>query len=465
MGQYRTYFTKDNTITMGNDINTGLNPIISLRYGSPNKVFSRSIFSFDVDNLKSKIENKIINGDIKHTLNLINTVAYDRTPLNNLKEFQEDHASSFDLVLFKVPEFWDEGVGYDYVFTKTILDVNGKIVSGASNYYKRTTIDSWKEQGIYSGSTSAQYQEITTIHFDLGNENIKVDITDLVNDLILSGDTSFFGLGLAFKNDIENLTTDFLYGVDFYGKDTHTFFEPFVETTWNNTIDDDRNSFFYDKDNKLYLYSNVYKTPINLDFPPSSVEIYDYDDNLINTITGVTHEGLGVYSVPLSINSEDYGNQGLINFTDIWTGISMRGKSLPDVSMEFTVRQNNYFNLGSEIFEPQDFAFNFTGIKRGESIVKGEVRKIIISVREYFQNDLLMLDNLYYTIYVKQGNNRIVVVPETRIDQAFQQNYIYLDTSWMIVQDYFMDILVHSNGTITKKSDVNFSIIDGKSIK
>lgn len=461
MGQYRTYFSKDNVIIKGKKTNTGLNPILKLVHGSGDKLFSRVIFSFDIDTVKNKITDKSICNNIKHTLNITNTVSYDKTNINELKDFEHGHASSYDLVLFKVPEFWDEGVGYDYDFSKTAIDLGGKVLNTASNYTQRTSTLDWSEQGIYSGTTSSKYEVLKTIHFDLGNENIKVDISDFINTLITGTTENFYGLGLAFVNELETATSDILYTVDFYGKDTHTFFEPFIETTWDDIVKDDRNNFYYDKINKLYLYSNINKNPTNLDELPIVTILDSNGDDILSP--DVVQEGKGVYSVTFELSSSDYDNEGLINFYDVWSNIKMNGRNLNDIEMEFTLKQNNYFNIGNEIYEPKEFAFNFTGIQRGEKIEKGEIRKVIVTVREFYNNDVLIVDNIYYLIYVKQGNSKIIVTPKTKINMGFNQNYFYLDTSWMISQDYFIDIIVESNGTVTKKSDIGFTILDNKS--
>jgi len=462
MGLYRTYFTKDTTLIKDKYVNTGLNPVMELVYGGATKLYNRCIFSFDIEKVKEKIEDKTIINNIKHTLNLTNTVANNVDVLHRIKEFSEDHASSFDLVLFQVPQSWDEGIGYDFDYGRTILDVNGNVKSSPANWFQRTNISTWTEEGIFSGNTSDQYIELETIHFDLGNENINVDITSFVNELITSGTSNFYGLGLAFKQEFEDLITEDFYRVNFYGKDTHTFFEPFIETTWEENILDDRNQFYFDKLNKLYLYTNVNKNPTNLDELPSSVIIYDQNDEQILILTGVTQEGKGVYSVELELSSSDYNGLELVNFTDVWTGLEIGGRTLSNVDMTFTLKDNNYFNIGNEIYEPSEFTFSFTGIKRGERINKGEVRKVIITAKEFFNNDSLIIDNIYYNIYIKQGNIKIDVIPETKVNRGYNQNYFYLDTSWMVTQNYYMDIIIHSNGTITKKDTVNFIILDGR---
>jgi len=466
MGIYRSYFSKDNLLIQGNYVNTGLNPVAELFYGTLDKSCSRYIFNFDVSGITQRFADyRIPSGaSVTHTLKMTNTLLYDKHLMGDTSQDFRAHATSFNLNVFSVPQFWDEGTGYDYTYSDTLIDINATILDTASNWFQATNSVNWNEPGIYSGTSSSYYNQIATIHFDLGDEDIALDITTLVNGLIVSGQTSFYGLGLAFTPDLEVLSTDKLNSVGFFGKDTNSFFEPFIETAWEETILDDRNDFMYDKINKLYLYTNIRKEPTNLDQLPTGVTITDYNGNIVTTITtGITQESLGVYSIELQLNSGDYDNISLVNFTDTWSGLIMQGKILPNIELYFTVKENNYYNIGTVVYEPEDFGFTFTGLKRGEQIQRGEVRKVIINVRKIYTYDNLVIDGLSYRLYIKQGRNQIDIISNCAISRAFNQNYFYLDTSWLVEQDYFLELSLLSNGTITKKNDISFSVIDNYS--
>jgi len=460
MSTFRTYFSKDNVIISNKYVNTGLNPVTELFYGTNQKIYSRYIFDFNIDAVKERILDKRINSNIKHILKLTNTLLYDKSSLGVKSSDSREHASSFDLVLFKVPQSWDEGTGYDVKYNNTVIDINGKVYETSSNWFQRTDITNWDEPGIYSGITSTKYQELKTIHFDLGNENIELDITDIINNLIIVGTTNFNGLGLAFKRDYELLITDSLYSVGFFSKNTNTFFEPFIETVWNENILDDRNDFQLGKNNKLYLYTNIRKEPTNLDILPQSVIIKNYNDETVSILTGITHEAKGVYSVSLNLSLSGYTEAILTNFTDKWTGLNIQGVNVGDVEMSFTIRENNYFNLGSEVSEPDNFTFNFSGLKRGEKISKGEVRKIIILVKPMFGFNELVINDLTYRIYINQGREQIDIITNSKVNRTSNQNYFYLDTSWLIPQDYHLELSLESNGTIIKKDDITFTVLD-----
>ena len=79
-------------------------------------------------------------------------------------------------------------------------------------------------------------------HFDYGNENIEIDITCIVNKF-LSGEITNYGFGIAFAPSFEQIHTELTNYVGFFTQHTNSFFEPYVETTYNETIEDDRSNF------------------------------------------------------------------------------------------------------------------------------------------------------------------------------------------------------------------------------
>jgi hypothetical protein len=85
--------------------------------------------------------------------------------------------------------------------------------NGASNWVDAQTGIAWSSgTGTYSGSPSGI--TVSTQHFDKGNENLEMDVTDYVNGL-LTGDTNY-GLGIAFDRSYELLNTTRLKYVGFF---------------------------------------------------------------------------------------------------------------------------------------------------------------------------------------------------------------------------------------------------------
>ncbi len=237
MSYFRSYFEKNNTIIKNTLINTAKNPTTEIFYGTG---FSKFIFKIDFSDLITKVANNevIINSDTKHTLHLTNTIFGDETFKGAKRGNSKQRAASFDLILFQLNENWDEGIGFDY--EETGFDYksgNFSVSKIPSNWYYRNTVETWSEEGIYSTGTTI----IDTIHFDNGNEDINIDVTDYVNNILEGGED--FGLGLAFSIPYQNINPDYDKSVAFFSKYTQTFFEPYVETYFNDRIFDNRQSF------------------------------------------------------------------------------------------------------------------------------------------------------------------------------------------------------------------------------
>ena len=113
MSYFRSYFEKNNTILKNSSINTAKNPNTEIIYGT---TFSKYLFKIDLSTLQQKIDSGeyVIDENTKHTLHLTNTIFGDEALLGDDRGNSNRRATSFDLILFRVNEFWDEGVGFDY---------------------------------------------------------------------------------------------------------------------------------------------------------------------------------------------------------------------------------------------------------------------------------------------------------------------------------------------------------------
>lgn len=499
MGIFRTYFSKNNTIIKGKLTNTGQNPCSELFFGGAHisggtsftggSVYSRYLFSFPTSAITDLYSTKVIlsgasNQVTSHKLKMTNTGFFDSQLLGDKEIGGRLRSSSFDLVLFLIPtaQTWDEGIGYDFDYgTDVLIDVNPTIIETASNWTQATSTVNWVQQGVYSAITTGNtaYFPLKTQHFDLGNENVDMDITNIFETIRTGGTltsldgkttnvntSNFQGLGLAYSGVTEASNEERLFTVGFFTRHTNSFYEPYIETTYSQQIKDDRNDFYLDKSNRLFLYVHVNKEPTNLDQLPSAVTITDYSEVVYTSITSTTNVRQmtkGVYYVDLEIPSASYPD--LVTFTDTWRGLKISGRTLPNATLNFTLKENKYFNLGDEVFESDDFAFGFGGIKRGERIIKGDNRKITIEVRPYYTNDKVVIDNIFYRIFTKQGEEQIDIIPKTEVFRTFNQNYFYLDTSWLIPQEYKIELTIVSNGaTITKGGDdiITFIVVDNE---
>lgn len=460
----RTYFDRNNTLLYNEKTNVGKNPITELYYGGVDDVnYSRFIFQFDESRLKSLYDDKTFAdlSKLKHTLRMTNTGAFDKDLLGKTNCAGKRRSCSFDLVLFPLTQDWSEGVGYDY--GDCSFDGNSSSSTCPSNWFEAKTGELWSGgSGVFSGSTTI----LGTQFFENGNENIEMDITDIVNGY-LTGDTNY-GLGIAYSDIYESGKTIETQYVGFFTRHTQTFYEPHVETIYDCKIQDDRNDFFLDKNNKLYLYSNLRGEPTNLDNIPN-VTILDNNGETVSAITSsaVTQVTKGVYCVELNIpTSEDYVD--CTQFTDIWSNISVNGIIRPDIELDFIVKgAEGYYNIGSNDELPKKIGITITGVKKDEKIYRGDIRKVFVSTRiPYTINQKQVLDTLKYRLYVKEGRNEFTVIDFQDINMANNYNYFLLDTASLVPGTYYLDIKAESNQEVTTNKNVlKFDIVSQSDLR
>ena len=431
MSYFRSYFEKNNTVLKKSYVNTAKNPTTEIFYGS---LYSKFIFKVDFTDLKDKINNGdlVISPNTKHYLKMSNTVIGDSKLIGQSTGSGRNRATSFDLIVFEIPEYWDEGVGFDYEYTNNDMMGNKTYDTRASNWFNRITTSGWTTDGIYSGNTV-----VGTIHFDNGNENIDLDITNYVNRIILSGATDY-GLGISFDYPYLTMSPDNDQAVSFFSKYTQTFFEPFVETVFDDRIDDNRESFIGERQNNLYLYVTKGTNYYDLDNNPT-VDILNSSSIPISGLTGLTTTKIrkGIYKVTFGITGQLCDGKRF--FYDKWKNLTIDNVQISDVIQKFIPKPfTNGYTFGANPTDTQKFAMQFSGIKQNEKIKRGELKKIVINLRSISQPRTDLYEDVYYRIFVKEGKTNVIVYDWTQFDLT-NENSFYLDTSYMIPREYFME--------------------------
>jgi hypothetical protein len=457
----RTYFDKNNTIVSNTNVNTGLNPVTELFYGGAlgQQQYSRFLFYFDETRLKDLYTGGTFTdlSKLNHTLRMTNTGSFDKELLNTNMGSKE-RTTSFDLITFKINQEWDNGVGYDYGLPLLSYGDSAFFV-GPSNWVNSQTGIDWSNgTGVYSGSPSGI--TVTTQHFDKGNENIEMDITDYVNGL-LTGDTNY-GLGIAYARGFEQMNTTALQYVGFFTNNTQTFYEPFVETIYSNHITDDRNNFFLDKPNKLYLYVNIAGNPTNLDNKPT-VDILDENGLVFSSYTSseVNHITKGIYSIDLLVPTTS-GNVETM-YSDVWKGITINGVNRPDLTLDFVVKDSmGYYDIGNGDSLPKKVGVSISGLQNMEKIKRGDIRKVMVSARiPYTIEQSQNISGLKYRLYVSEGSAELTVIDFQPVEMTVNSYYFLLDTASLIPNTYYLDVLVTSNLEVTTlKRVVQFEIVN-----
>lgn len=458
MSYFRSYFEKNNTILKNTHVNTSKNPTTEIFYGSSH---SRFLFKIDLTDLIKKINDGhlVINSNTTHTLHLTNTIFGNGSLIGQFKGTGRERAASFQLELYKLTENWNEGIGYDYEdsvydFTKGNQTFN----ETPSNWYNRTTLESWTNTGSYGGSGTTI---VNLIHFDNGNENINLDITDYINGIILSGNTNY-GLGLKFINDFENLSVNTDKSVSFFTKYTQTFFEPYLETKFDDRILDSRYNFIEKLHQKLYLYVFKGTNSYDLDELPV-VDILDPQNQPINGLTGLTTTKIkkGVYEVILGING--IVCDGRQFFKDKWKNIKIDGITASDITQRFIPKQyTSIYTIGENKTELHRYIIQFYGIKQNEKIKRGEIRKIIINLKSINNSNVINLNDISYRIFIKEGKVDVIIHDWTLIDITNEKSFL-LDTSYLIPREYYMQIKGNTHNEETFYDEfIKFEILSEK---
>lgn len=474
----RTYIDKINTIISGDTINTGLNPISELVYGAN---VTRMILYFDHNKVKKMVEDKIYPDikKLKHYLKITNAGSLDFTQvhcseISSISDSTKIRAASFDLIFFLIPKMWDCGKGFDY--TKTFFnqgyygsncggnmqDSSRLISYDGSNWYQARNGHMWDEEGIYTNETlSKEYDKFSSEdgssiiigrqHFDIGNENICLDITETFNKFI-TNELYNYGIGIAYSPMLELTNGKIENYTGFLTNKTNTFFEPFVETVYNDYILDDRANFSLDKNNRLYLYCNIGGDTENLDeIPTCNVDGINYK---------VKQFSKGIYYIDIKLSSKEYSPNTMLY--DTWDNIIYKGNKLEPVELDFVVKNSNiYFNIGNSLEPTKKLIPTIYGINFDEKIERGDLRKLVILPKVAYQkNSAELVDKMFIRIYIKDGEREINVIPYENVNRSFNENYYILDTKILIPERYYVDVkLKYNQEVIIHHNVLNFKIV------
>jgi hypothetical protein len=500
MSILRSYINKNNTIISNSYVNTGRNPVIELNFGAsdlivPNFGFTRFIFDLDLSLLEENISSGVIStgctSAMTHTLQMTNTSSFDNELLNSFMSNERRRATSFDLILWRIPKFsgatgnpqyWDEGVGYDYNdFNIAQNSANGGISpltyvdsraysTRPSNWYQTTTLSGWSQNGIYNNKNEGvvNYSGLTIVarqHFELGNEDLNMDMTNEINGILNGSITGVTGWGISYLPQIENITglTE-SYSVAFFSRHTQTFYQPYLLTNYNDLITDDRNLFLKNQQNKLFLYVYQNGDFANLDSDPF-VRIEDRNGAAVAGMASLTTclKTKGVYEVTVPNGFSNSPTPCL--FYDVWSGLTINGQSIPNVTNQFTLQPyTSGIQIGSVSKDPEIYGFDFYGILQNEKILNTDIRKVGVTIKKAYTGQVLLLDvSGFYRVYVMEGTTEVLVQDWTPLNRTPNEYYFIFDMRDKITNQYFVDIQVNTSGEKdTYKRQLTFSIVNTK---
>ena len=499
------FLDKTNTITKGSLWNTGLNPILEINYGIE---VSRGLIHFDMDEIKRLVEDGTFSdtSKLKCVLKMVNCASVDGVPYDRSIHHRAaepvERATSFDLMLFKLPQDFDAGKGFDYASDFWVTNNHSRAyMNMASNWYYAQRARCWKVDeekmvpdskgrieideghptyfyqyseidgkthrkrvnlngGIYSMETLFDEYEkylngkdsivVGIQHFDFGAENLEIDITKYVLDC-LAGEKNY-GLCLSYIPLLEIIKFEPQQYVSFFTDLTNTFFHPFVECTYCDPIADDRANFCLGRTNRLYLYSNIDGEPVSL------------DEGITCTIDGQSYDvkqaSKGVYYVEITPNKDEMEVESI--HYDLWSNLALNGIPIDDVEMEFVVNpQRNFLSVGDKSAMPDRTVPQMSGIDDGEELARGEIREVVVDFRkEYTTNRKQLLDRAEYRLYVKDANREYDVIEYQPIERAFLNNFFIVNTEDLIPNDYYIDVrVVYGRETRYYKKALRFRVV------
>jgi hypothetical protein len=311
-------------------------------------------------------------------------------------------------------------------------------------------------EGVYSDSPTI----LETIHFDNGNEDINVDITEYVNG-VLTGLTNH-GLGLSFALLYQDLDAEIDQSVAFFTKYTQTFFEPYVESFFDDRIDDDRSNFIEKVNQNLYLYVTKGTNFYNLDNNPT-VDILSSNGVEIVGLTGLTTTQVkkGVYKVTFGLDGVICDGKRF--YFDKWRGLEIDGASIADISQRFIPKPySSLYSIGENPKELERYVVQFFGVKQNEKIIRGEYRKIVVTFKSINTSKPILFDEVFYRMYIKEGRTNVIVHDWTQIDVT-NENSFTLDTSIYIPREYFLEIKGKTHTEeIFYENEIKFEIVSEK---
>lgn len=474
MGLYtRTYADKSNTIVNGSNVNLSLNPLIELNYG---RMLTRGLIHFPHERVKKLIDEGVYSGTdkLKHVLRMTNSASVNDRNINceyvdRWNEKKMLRATSFDLVFFLPPYEWDGGKGFDY--TKDMYNDYGRGVSTeASNWYRYRSHCNWDEPGIYSTETLSRELDLFTSnggnmsdviidyqHFDIGNEPIEIDVTNIFNQFI-NGEKCNYGFAFAFSPKYEDMELEKSQYVAFFSGHTNSFYEPFIETTTSETVSDDRLNFCQGRHNRLYFFSSSSGRPANLDnLPTANIDGVPYD---------VKQDTRGSYYIEV----DGDGFEADTMYYDTWGGLSYNGHALKDVEMSFIVKEpSSFMTLGKpDKSSASDFIPYLYGITHKERIRRGDIRKVTVECKIPYTSDQQYTESsIEYRLYVNNGgNDEIDITGYLPTDRAYDKNFFLIDTESLIPSRYHVDIKIkYGHEEIVHRDKLQFDIIGDDTLK
>ena len=514
------FLDKTATIIKDSRANTGLNPVVELNYGN---AVTRILVHFDETKIKEMVGDKTLckEDKVRYVLKMTNTAAIDGIPYGKPLSFgntgtMKERASSFTILAMELPCSFDAGRGFNYV-SDVWIGKNKAYTTNGCNWLQATNGKPWDEEGVYSPETiKREYDKfsegepslvIDRQHFDFGDEQLQIDLTEYVK-AIVAGEKKNYGILICFTPAFEVLNggVDYieftpestLYNkiptlpempsrydvtvpmyfkildeetgkykfyhksvpdvtqqyVGFFAEHTNTFFHPYLEVQYDETIKDDRECFCIGKINSLYLYVNVNGTPDNLDELPKC--------EFMGAEVDVEQVTKGVYRTKPFTLVEGTPNEIV---EDVWSNLIYKGEHQDDVTMETVLLPRNlWLNAGNTTPKGETVVPSLYGINDDEAIKQGDIRQVCVDFREKYTTNIKAntLDG-WYRLYVKSGEQEIDILNGYQpLERAYLQDYFMIYSEDLVPNNrYYVDVKIKTgHNELYFKDALHFKVAD-----
>lgn len=456
--KFRIYSTKSNTIASGvyKLFNSGQNSVTDLWYGGggtdsaleKRNSISRFMIKFDLTDFQEKLQNKEINQNLVtgYRLKMKNAIPKDKIlePEYEFDVLNKYIAASFDLICYPINKDWDEGRGYDLFKENYLVRQTGNpLITGYSNWEYATTTTTWDEPGIYTNPTAATAVTVYSYqHFDIGNEDIDMDITPIVCSW-LTGGSQNYGLAVGFSREFELISGDSRFVASFFTQHTNTAYKPYIEVTYDQTFKDDRLNVTNNRPCRLFLYTFSGHNPVNY-YSASTVSIQTIGGTDVYTGLTPTHLENGVYYIDVWMSGATKGQQ----YKDVWYDVTFSpGYDKQNYSNTFTIQDNYYFTNTPNV---NNYSVTTYGLDNNSILGVDNVIRVFADLRVNFSTNVPK--NSYDLQYRLVMNNQDELVPWTPFNQAVinkcPSNYLLLDTNWLLPnQSYEIQTRMNELGT------------------
>ena len=146
-------------------------------------------------------------------------------------------------------------------------------------------------------------------------------------------------------------------------------------------------------------------------------------------------------------------------------GITYNGVILDNITNELVLLPyKKSIQLGPDSQDPILYGFDYYGIKQDEKIINTDIRKVGVIVKKaYSTNESIQKINVYYRIYVREGQTEVDVQEWTKVNRSYNQYYFLFDTRDKIPNEYFVDLKLNINSEVTTyKRQIKFQIVSKK---